>query len=173
MLSQESRPRKWPLWRSTSKEELPSMCSSCIRCVWRGTKWRTPSSSRSSVLCPMHPVHDPSPTVWPRRQGFLKCPTTALLVGTLQLAKTSLQDRYSFLETLDSQCVPSDTIWNKRSPSITLWVSLVGKTSSKQISARALLDSGAEGCYLQLDFALLLICVSVQCSKSCYLIRIA
>ena len=29
------------------------------------------------------------------------------------------------------------------------------------------------GCYLQLDLALLLICVSVQRSQSCYLIRIA
>ncbi len=28
-------------------------------------------------------------------------------------------------------------------------------------------------CYLQLDFTLFLICVSVQCSKSSYLIRIA
>ena len=46
---------------------------------------------------------------------------------------------------LDSEPVPRDTIRNIRSPSITLRVTLVGQKTGKEISARALLDSGAEG----------------------------
>ena len=83
----------------------------------------------------------------------MKHPTTVLLVGTLQVAKTSPDHRDYLLETLDSEPVPGDTIRNRRSPSVTLRVALVGKTSSKQISARALLDSGAEGIIIDHNFA--------------------
>ena len=54
---------------------------------------------------------------------------------------------------LESEPVPRDTIWNKRSPSITLRVTLVGKKSGQEISARALLDSGAEGIIIDHDYA--------------------
>jgi hypothetical protein len=54
---------------------------------------------------------------------------------------------------LDSEPVPGDTIQNRRSPSIVLRVTLVGKKSGREISARALLDSGAEGIIINEDFA--------------------
>ena len=76
-----------------------------------------------------------------------------LLVGTLQVAKTSSDHRDYLLEMLDSEPVPGDTIRNRRSPSVTLQVTLVGKTSSKQISTRALLDSRAEGIIIDHSFA--------------------
>jgi gag-polyprotein putative aspartyl protease len=57
------------------------------------------------------------------------------------------------LETVGSEPVPRGTIRNIRSPSITLRVSLVGKHSGKEISARALVDSGAEGMIIHQDFA--------------------
>ena len=69
------------------------------------------------------------------------------------MAKSSFVNRYSLLETLDSEPVPGDTIRNKRSPSITLRVTLVGKKSGHEISAHALLDSGAEGIIIDQDFA--------------------
>ena len=53
---------------------------------------------------------------------------------------------------MDSEPVPSDTIRNKRSPSITLRVTLVGRKSGREISARALLDSGAEGIIIDHDY---------------------
>ena len=62
-------------------------------------------------------------------------------------------NRYNLLETVDSEPVPSDTIWNKRSPSITLRVTLVGRKSGREISAKALLDSGADGIIIDHDFA--------------------
>ena len=55
---------------------------------------------------------------------------------------------------LDSEPVPGDTIQNRQSPSITLRVTLVGKKSGWEISARALLDSGAEGIIVDHDFAI-------------------
>ena len=69
------------------------------------------------------------------------------------MAKSSFVNRYSLLEMLDSEPVPGDTIRNKRSPSITLRVTLVGKKSGHEISARALLDSRAEGIIIDQDFA--------------------
>ena len=51
---------------------------------------------------------------------------------------------------LDSEPVPGDTIQNRRSPSITLRVTLVGKKSGREISACALLDSGAEEWFNQI-----------------------
>ena len=54
---------------------------------------------------------------------------------------------------LDSEPVPGDTIRNRRSPSITLRVTLVGKKTGREINARALLDSGAEGIIIDQDFA--------------------
>ena len=51
----------------------------------------------------------------------------------------------ALLEMLDSEPVPHDTIRNIRSPSITLRVTLVGQKTGKEISARALLDSGTKG----------------------------
>src|SRR6266702_5192586 len=46
-------------------------------------------------------------------------------------------------------------------------------SDSYQLCDRLLIQQSSLSCYLQLDFALLLICVSVQRSKSYYLIRIA
>jgi hypothetical protein len=57
------------------------------------------------------------------------------------------------LETVNSDPVPRGTIRNIRSPSITLRVSLIGKHTGKEISARALVDSGAEGMIINQDFA--------------------
>jgi hypothetical protein len=62
-------------------------------------------------------------------------------------------NKYSLLETLDSEPVPGDTIQNRRSPSITLRVTLVGKKTGQEISAHALLDSGVEGIIVDHDFA--------------------
>jgi hypothetical protein len=59
----------------------------------------------------------------------------------------------SYFKTLDSDPVPGDTIRNIRSPSIVLRVTLVGKHSGHEISARALLDSGAEGIIMDKTFA--------------------
>jgi len=56
-------------------------------------------------------------------------------------------------ETSDSTPVPGDTIQNIQSPSIVLRVTLVGHKSRKEISARALLDSGAEGIIIDHAFA--------------------
>jgi len=52
---------------------------------------------------------------------------------------------FSLLETLGAKHVPEETIWNRQVPSIVLRVTLVGKLSGREISACALLDSGAEG----------------------------
>src|SRR6266571_4801113 len=51
----------------------------------------------------------------------------------------------TLLETLGAEHVPCETIWNRQAPSIVLRVTLVGKRSGREISACALLDSGAEG----------------------------
>ncbi len=52
---------------------------------------------------------------------------------------------FPLLETLRAEHVPENTIRNRRAPSIVLRVTLVGKRSGREISARALLDSGTEG----------------------------
>jgi len=52
---------------------------------------------------------------------------------------------FPLLETLGAEHVPEETIRNRRAPSIVLRVTLVGKRSGREISACALLDSGAEG----------------------------
>ncbi len=57
-------------------------------------------------------------------------------------------------ETHDSTPVPGDTIRNIRSPSIVLRVTLVGQKSGKEISAKALLDSGAEGIIIDHAFTM-------------------
>ena len=62
-------------------------------------------------------------------------------------------NRYAILDTLDSEPVAPEVIRNIRSPSIALRVFLVGKISGKEISARALVDSGAEGMIIHEDFA--------------------
>ena len=49
--------------------------------------------------------------------------------------------------------MPGDTIRNIRSPSITLRVTLVGQKTGREINARALLDSGAEGIIVDHAFA--------------------
>ena len=69
------------------------------------------------------------------------------------MSSSPVINRYYLLETLDSEPVPRDTIRNKRSPSITLRVSLVGKKTGREISARTLLDSGAEGIIIDHAFA--------------------
>jgi hypothetical protein len=71
----------------------------------------------------------------------------------LGIAKSCFLDRSPLLETVDSEPVPGDTIRNIRSPSITLRVTLVGKLTGREINARALLDSGAEGIIIDQDFA--------------------
>ena len=53
----------------------------------------------------------------------------------------------------DSEPVPRDMIRNIRSPSITLRVTLVGQKTGREISARALLNSGAEGIIVDYAFA--------------------
>ena len=60
--------------------------------------------------------------------------------------------RNALLEMLDSEPVPCDTIRNIRSPSITLRVTLVGQRTGREISAHALLDSGAEGIIIDHEF---------------------
>ncbi len=60
---------------------------------------------------------------------------------------------FPLLETLGAEHVPEETIWNRRAPSIVLRVTLVGKKSGREISARALLDSGAEGIIADDGFA--------------------
>ena len=62
-------------------------------------------------------------------------------------------NRYAILDTLDSDPVALEVIRNIRSPSIALRVSLVRKISGKEISAHALVDSGAEGMIIHKDFA--------------------
>jgi len=57
------------------------------------------------------------------------------------------------LETIDSKPVPRGTIRNIRSPYIMLQVSLMGKHSGKEISARALINSGTEGMIINSSFA--------------------
>ena len=61
--------------------------------------------------------------------------------------------RYKFLETLDSETIPSTVTRNTLSPSIILKGALIGKLSGKQINARVLLDSGAEGLMINERFA--------------------
>ena len=79
-------------------------------------------------------------------------PTVTLSVRACS-PRPYILNRYYLLETLDSEPVPSDTIRNKRSPSITLKVTLVGRKSGWEISARALLDCGAEGIIIDHDYA--------------------
>ena len=76
-----------------------------------------------------------------------------LSARTCSFPRSCTVNRYYLLETLDSEPVPCDTIRNKRSPSITLRVTLVEKKSGREISARALLDSGAEGIIIDHDYA--------------------
>jgi hypothetical protein len=76
-----------------------------------------------------------------------------LSVRTTVLKTPSFVNRFSLLETIDSEPVPGDTIRNIQSPSITLRVTLVGKKLNREISAHALLDSGAEGIIIDQDFA--------------------
>ena len=87
------------------------------------------------------------------RLGFLNHPTVALSVKTSILARPSIIVNRYLLDTLDSEPVPSDTIRNKCSPSITLRVTLVRKKSGKEINAHALLDSGAKGIIVDHNFA--------------------
>jgi hypothetical protein len=61
--------------------------------------------------------------------------------------------RYKFLDTVESEHVPSNVTRNILSPSIMLRGTLVGKHSGKQISARVLLDSGAEGLIMNESYA--------------------
>jgi hypothetical protein len=77
-----------------------------------------------------------------------------LSVRTTVLKTPCFVNRFSLLETIDSEPVPGDTIQNIQSPSITLRVTLVGKKSNQEISARTLLDSGAEGIIIDQDFAM-------------------
>ena len=77
-------------------------------------------------------------------------PSTALLEGALPVRSCHIR-QYNLLETVDSEPVPHDTIRNIRSPSIELRVTLVGQKTGRQISARALLDSRAEGLGLVID----------------------
>ena len=79
--------------------------------------------------------------------------TAALSVRATSVKTPSFVNRFTLLETIDSEPVPGDTIRNIRSPSITLRVSLVGKKLGREISACAILDSGAEGIIIDQDFA--------------------
>ena len=74
-------------------------------------------------------------------------------IGTNYVTRTLPVHRNALLEMLDSEPVPHDTIRNIRSPSITLRVTLVGQKTGREISARALLDSGAEGIIVDHAFA--------------------
>ena len=118
--------------------------SNLRRPVWgRTSSWRAPSPDSGYLSSTSSRIHDFSPTFHPSLWEFLKCPPSALSVGTLQLSRSCFQNRYSLLEMLNSEPVPGDTIWNKWSPSTTLRVTPVGKKSGWEISAQALLDSGA------------------------------
>src|SRR6266404_6274180 len=92
-----------------------------------------------SLLCP-----------YPR--GFLVSPIAALSIGSLSVSCSHVNA--SLFETSDSTPVPGDTIRNIRSPSIVLRVTLVGHKLGKEISAKALLDSGAEGIIIDHAFAM-------------------
>ena len=94
-----------------------------------------------------------NPPVQIREPGFLKRSTAALSVGTVRLPVAASLNRYEILATLDSDPVPPDVVRNIRSPSIAIRVKLVGKLSGKEISARALLDSGAKGLIIHEDYA--------------------
>jgi len=61
-------------------------------------------------------------------------------------------NRFAVLDTLDSDPVPPDVVRNIRSPLIAIRVKLVGKVSGREISAHALLDSGAEGLIIHEDY---------------------
>jgi gag-polyprotein putative aspartyl protease len=84
---------------------------------------------------------------------FLRRSTAALSVGTVRFPTHATLNRYAILDTLDSDPVSPEVIRNIRSPSIALRVFLVGKISGKEISARALVDSGAEGMIIHENFA--------------------
>ena len=73
---------------------------------------------------------------------------------TLELPRLLLVHHVTLLDTLDSDPVPSGTIRNICSPSVTLRVSLIGQQSNREISASALLDSGAKGMIINTTFAL-------------------
>ena len=74
----------------------------------------------------------------------------ALSIGTSHIPQTC---RTVLLETVDSDPIPRGTILNVRSPFIMLRVSLIGKNSGREISAHALVDSGAEGMIIGQEFA--------------------
>ena len=74
-------------------------------------------------------------------------------MGTVCLPRSAFLNRFETLATLDSAPVTSDVVRNIRSPSIAIRVELVGRISGKVISARALLDSGAEGLIIHEHYA--------------------
>ena len=74
----------------------------------------------------------------------------ALSIGTSQIP---CNYRVVLLETVDSDPVPQGTIRNVRSHSIMLRVSLIGKNMGREISAHALVDSGAKGIIIGHEFA--------------------
>ena len=84
--------------------------------------------------------------------GFLVSPIAALSIGSLSVSCSHVNA--SLFETSDSTPVLGDTIQNIRSPSIVLRVTLVGHKSGKEVSAKALLDSGAEGIIIDHAFAM-------------------
>ena len=83
----------------------------------------------------------------------MTCPIAALSIGTRYATSLFSVQRSHLLETLDSEPVPRDMIRNIRSPLITLRVTLVGQKTGREISARALLDSGTEGIIVDYAFA--------------------
>src|SRR5712675_2124089 len=85
--------------------------------------------------------------------GFLRGSTDTLSVGTIHLPCSAFMNRFAILDTLDSDPVPPDVVRNIRSPSIAIRVKLVGKVSGREISACALLDSGAKGLIIHEDYA--------------------
>ena len=105
------------------------------------------------IPVPNQPIH-----MYPHRftNPWCALPSAALSVGMLGIAKMCFMDRRNrLLETLDSEPVPSHTIWNKQSLSIMLRVALAGKKTSWEINTHTLLDSGAEGIIiLDQDFAM-------------------
>jgi hypothetical protein len=80
-------------------------------------------------------------------------PIATLSIGTSYGTSMFSVRRSHLLETLDSEPVPCDTICNIRSPSITLRKTLVGQKTGQEISACALLNSGAEGIIVNYAFA--------------------
>ena len=146
--------------KQSTKSTTLAWCQNPSSNYWGTSWWKTPATLRKQTKCyDILYLHSPKP-FWPYLLcfcpcywGFLRNPAVALSVGSCIVPRLSIYvNSHNLLETLDSEPVPRDTIWNKWSPSITLRVTLVGKTLGREISAKALLNSGAEGIIIDHKF---------------------